>query len=107
MKIAKLEFIPASIPYTHREASSLVNRDGVTDVVVKASTDDGLLGWGESSSGANVESVLEALKAMAPFVIGRSPWESEVAAADGLFCLSRHRHGAVGHLRQGLWRASL
>ena len=77
MKITKLEFIPASIPYTHREASSLVNRDGVTDVVVKAFTDDGLVGWGESCSGANLESVLEALKGMAPFVIGRSPWESE------------------------------
>jgi L-alanine-DL-glutamate epimerase-like enolase superfamily enzyme len=77
MKITKLEFIPVSVAYKHREVSSLVNRDGVTDVIVKATTDDGLVGWGEACSGANVESVLEALRGMAPFVIGQSPWESE------------------------------
>jgi glucarate dehydratase len=82
MKIAHLDFIPVSIPYTHREVSSLIQRDGVTDVLVKAVTDDGLVGWGESCSGANTESVLEALKGMAPFVIGRSPWESEAIRAE-------------------------
>ena len=51
MKISKLEFIPVSIPYTHREVSSQIRRDGVTDVIVKATTDDGLIGWGESCSG--------------------------------------------------------
>ena len=54
-----------------------MNRDGVTDIIVKATTDDGLVGWGESCSGANVTSVLGALEGMRPFVIGRSPWESE------------------------------
>jgi len=82
MKITRLDFIPVSVPYTHREASSRVNRDGVTDVVVKAFTDNGLIGWGESCSGANVESVLEALRGMAPFVIGRSPWQSEAIRAE-------------------------
>ena len=77
MKVTHLDFIPASIPYTHREVSSQVRRDGVTDVIVKAVTDDGLVGWGESCSGANTASVLEALKGMAPFVAGRNPWESE------------------------------
>jgi len=77
MKIATLEFIPVSVPYTHREVSSLVNRDGVTDVIVKATTDTGLVGWGESCSGADVKSVLGALDAMTPFVIGRDPWHSE------------------------------
>jgi hypothetical protein len=41
MKIASLEFIPVSVSYTHRKISSQVNRDGVTDVVVKVTTDDG------------------------------------------------------------------
>jgi glucarate dehydratase len=77
MKIASLEFIPVSVPYTHREVSSLVNRDGVTDVVVKGTTDTGLVGWGESCSGADVRSVLGALEAMKPFVLGRDPWTSE------------------------------
>ncbi len=77
MKITKLEFIPVSVPYTHREVSSLVNRDGVTDIVVKATAENGMVGWGESCSGADVGSVLGALEAMKPFVIGRDTWESE------------------------------
>jgi L-alanine-DL-glutamate epimerase-like enolase superfamily enzyme len=77
MKITNLEFIPVSVPYTCREVSSIVNRDGVTDIIVKATTNDGIVGWGESSSGADVRSVLGALEAMKPFVIGRDPWESE------------------------------
>jgi len=82
MKISQIEFIPVSIAYTHRETSAQVDRDGVTDVVVKATTGDGLVGWGESCSGANVESVVETLKAMRPFVLGRSPWESETIRAE-------------------------
>ena len=77
MKIVKLEFFPVSIAYTHREVSSQVNRDGVSDVVIKATTDEGVIGWGEACSGANVASVEETLRAMEPFVVGRSPWSSE------------------------------
>ena len=82
MKIAKLEFFPTSIGYTHREVSSQVNRDGVSDVVIKATTDDGLIGWGEGCSGSNLASVVETLGAMEPFVLGRSPWSSEAIRAD-------------------------
>jgi glucarate dehydratase len=82
MKIAKLEFIPINISYTHREVSSQVNRDGVSDVIVKATTDDGLVGWGEACSGADLASVEAALRAMEPFVLGRSPWSSEAIRAD-------------------------
>jgi glucarate dehydratase len=77
MKIASLEFTTISIPYRHRENSSQVNRDGVTDVIVKITTDDGLVGWGEACSGANVESVLEALKAFEPFVLGQNPFNRD------------------------------
>ena len=77
MKIAKIEFIPVSVPYTHRESSSLVQRDGVTDIIVKITTDDGLVGWGESCSGANVESVIEALKSFVPFLVGRDLWNRD------------------------------
>lgn len=75
--IVSLEFIPVSVPYTWTEVSSLVTRSGVTDVLVKATDDAGRVGWGESPSGANVESVLEALKAMKPLVLGRSSWDRE------------------------------
>ena len=82
MRIASLETTIVSVPYRHREVSSRVQRDGVTDVVVKLTTDDGLVGWGESCSGANVESVAEALQAARPFVIGRDPWQTEAIAHD-------------------------
>ena len=82
MKIAKLEFFPVSIAYTHREVSSQINRDGVSDVIVKATTDDGLIGWGEACSGANLASVHETLRAMEPFVVGHSPWSSEAIRAE-------------------------
>ncbi|HET8698734.1 MAG TPA: mandelate racemase/muconate lactonizing enzyme family protein [Gammaproteobacteria bacterium] len=82
MKVAALETTIVSVPYRHREVSSRVRRDGVTDVLVKIATDDGLVGWGESCSGADVVSVEAAIRAMAPFVLGRDPWAREAIAAD-------------------------
>jgi glucarate dehydratase len=80
--VSRLEFFPVSVAYTHTERSSQVDRAGVSDIIVKATSGDGVVGWGESCSGANLASVLEALKAMAPFVLGASPWESERIRAD-------------------------
>src|SRR2546425_4503312 len=87
MRIASLETIVVSVPYRHREVSSQVARDGVTDVLVKVTSDDGLEGWGESCSGADVVSVDAALRAMEAFVVGRDPWNRE-AMRDDLY-----RHG--------------
>lgn len=82
MKVAKLEAIPVSVPYTHREVSSQVARDGVSDVLVRVTTDDGLVGWGEACCGADTASVEAAVKAMAPFVLGRDPWSREAMRRD-------------------------
>ncbi len=82
MRVASLDTTIVSVPYRHREVSSRVRRDGVTDVLVKIRTDDGLVGWGESCSGADVVSVDAAIRAMAPFVTGRDPWAREAIAAD-------------------------
>jgi glucarate dehydratase len=54
----------------------------VSDVVVKLTTDSGLVGWGESCSGADTASIERAVNAMATFVIGRDPWEIEAIARD-------------------------
>ncbi len=77
MRIADAEYTLVSVPYTHTENSAQVNRDGVTDVIVRLRTDNGLTGWGESCSGANVESVLEALRAFTPIITHRNPWNRE------------------------------
>jgi L-alanine-DL-glutamate epimerase-like enolase superfamily enzyme len=84
MKITQLEATPVSVPYRHREVSSQVSRDGVTDIVIRLDTDDGLTGWGEACSGADVTSVLAAVQAMRPFVVGADPWE-HAAVRDRLF----------------------
>jgi L-alanine-DL-glutamate epimerase-like enolase superfamily enzyme len=77
MHIAAFETIPVSVPYRHREVSSQVVRDGVSDVLVKLTSDDGIVGWGEACCGADTASVEAALAALAPFVLGRDPWNRD------------------------------
>jgi len=81
MKISAIEPTIVSVPYTHRETSSRIQRDGVTAVVVKVTTDDGLVGWGESCPGSNAESVYEVIKSVGPIFKGRDPWQREALAA--------------------------
>ena len=82
MRIASLETIPVSVPYRHREVSSQVARDGVSDVLVKLVTDDGLVGWGEACCGADTASVEAAVRAMEPFVVGRDAWNRDAMRRD-------------------------
>jgi L-alanine-DL-glutamate epimerase-like enolase superfamily enzyme len=82
MRVAAVEAIPVSVPYSHREVSSQVARDGVSDVIVRVTTDDGLVGWGEACCGADTASVEAAVRAMTPFVVGRDPWNGEAMRRD-------------------------
>ena len=120
MKVAAVETIPVSVPYRHREVSSQVARDGVSDVLVKVTTDDGLVGWGEACCGADTASVEAAVQAMTPLVARARPVEPRRDAPGRLHArplavprrhrqlrLGRHRHGALGPLRPGLRPAAL
>jgi glucarate dehydratase len=80
--VISVETIPVSVPYTQREVSSQVARDGVSDVLVKVTTDDGLVGWGEACCGADTASVEAAVQAMTPFVVGRDAWNREAMRRD-------------------------
>ncbi|MDE0201908.1 MAG: mandelate racemase/muconate lactonizing enzyme family protein [Rhodospirillaceae bacterium] len=82
MRIAKLETFPVRVPYKHDELSSIVARSGVSDVIVKLTTDCGLVGWGESCTAADTAGIESAIRSMAPFVVGRDPWETEAIARD-------------------------
>ena len=82
MKIVSAEITAANVAYVHREVSSQVQRDGVTAGIVRLETDDGLIGWGESCSGADMESVLASARAMAPFILGNDPWRAEEMKRD-------------------------
>lgn len=82
MKIARLEAFPVNIAYTRVEKSALIARAGVSDVVVKLTTDDGLVGWGEACMNSETTGILAAVEAARPFLIGRNPWEGEAIARD-------------------------
>ena len=82
MKISKIETFPVSIPYAHDEVSYLIKRSGVSNVVVKITTDDGLVGWGESCMVADTAEVVAAVQAAEPFLLGRDPWDKEAIAND-------------------------
>ena len=78
MKVTKIETYVARVPYKRVESSSLINRGGVTDVIVKVTADNGLVGWGECTRAADTAGVESAVNAMTPLVLGRSPWQREL-----------------------------
>lgn len=82
MKIVSAQITAVNVAYVHREISSQVQRDGVTAGVVRLETDDGLVGWGEACSGADMESVLASARAMTPFILGNDPWRAEEMKRD-------------------------
>ncbi len=82
MRITGLESIPARVAYKHVEVNSLIRRGGITDTIVKLTTDDGLVGWGECTRAADAGGIDSAVKAMAPLVIGRDPWDKEAIRRD-------------------------
>ena len=82
MRIVRLETWNVSVPYLHDEISSRVARGGVTDTIVRLTVDNGLVGWGECTSGPDVASVEQAVHSAIPFVVGRDPWQGEAIARD-------------------------
>lgn len=81
-RINRVTVVPVSVPYTHREISSRVQRDGVSAILVRVETDSGMVAWGESCVGGDAESVAAAVRAMVPFVISREPWELGVIRSE-------------------------
>lgn len=75
MKIARLDAIPLRIPFS---TGAAITRSGGQDwktneiVLVRAETDDGLVGWGEAFSYNCLAPVVAAIETMvAPLVVGR------------------------------------
>ncbi|MBT6148680.1 MAG: mandelate racemase/muconate lactonizing enzyme family protein [Gemmatimonadetes bacterium] len=97
MKITSIVPTIVSVPYSHRETSSRVQRDGVTAVVVQITTDDGLVGWGESCPGPNVESIYEVVRSAASLFAGRDPWERDAIAADFYGTAHWYHREMTGH----------
>lgn len=88
MKVAKVEAITVRVPYKRVESSSIINRRGITEVIVKITADNGLVGWGECTRAADTKGIECAVRAMAPLVSGRSPWDKEALHRDlGLYAI--------------------
>jgi L-alanine-DL-glutamate epimerase-like enolase superfamily enzyme len=108
IRIERVEAIPVSVPYRHREVSAVVARDGVSDVLVRVEAQAGRVAWGEACCGADTASVAAAVEAMAPLVVGRDAWNREAMRRD-LFghALWQFRYGtgsfAWGGIEMALW----
>lgn len=75
MKIGKVEPIAVSIPMLKPIKMASVELRTADNVLVRIETDDGVVGWGEASSapsmtGETVESMMAAVRYLAPYVIG-------------------------------------
>ena len=78
MKITKIEPIIADLPLKRPIKMSGVEIAVSENVFARVETDDGLVGWGEASSspsmtGETVESMVAAIRFLAPYMIGRDP----------------------------------
>ena len=78
MKITKIDPIVADLPLLRPIKMSGVEIAVSENVFVRVETDNGLVGWGEASSspsmtGETVESMVAAIRFLAPFFIGRDP----------------------------------
>jgi len=82
MKIATIESFPTRVAYKHVEVSSIIRRGGICDTIVKLTTDDGLIGWGECTRAADAAGIDSAVQAMAPLVVGCDPWDKEALQRD-------------------------
>jgi glucarate dehydratase len=79
VKIQKIEAFTVALPFDRPEKWSAGARQGCANVLIKLTTDDGIVGWGESSggSGGSVESLRAAVDACATFVAGMDPFNVE------------------------------
>jgi glucarate dehydratase len=94
LRIVELRAIPVRVPYRHSEQSAAVDTGGVSNVVIKLTSDDGLVGWGECATGASTPSILAVLESVRPFVVGRDPWHGEAIARD-ILVRGRWRYQAM------------
>lgn len=82
MRIADMRTYLVNVKYTTPEVSAITSRVGITQTIVKLTTDDGIVGWGESPRTADAVHIEAAIRAMRPMVLGRDPWETEAISRD-------------------------
>jgi len=79
MNVVRVETIPVNVPF--KDPSISWGRGGVSEVLVKLTADNGLIGWGESAGHLGSVPAIEALiRHAAPLVLGADPWNREAIA---------------------------
>jgi L-alanine-DL-glutamate epimerase-like enolase superfamily enzyme len=97
-----------SVPYRISDRWSGGENGGLTTVLVFVDTDDGLTGVGEANGDRSATAVVQAINAMKPLVVGRSPFEIEATVSD-IFKLGKWRNvrpfanQAVVGIETALW----
>ena len=76
MKIEKIDLYPVSVPYKLIERSSRIYRSGVSDIIIKITTDNGIVGWGEATRTASAKVIFETLESMKPILLNSNPWQN-------------------------------
>ena len=77
MKIREIETIPYSIPYKTSNKSNWSQRRGVTSVLVKITSSDGIVGFGEAVSFQSAEMGVHLVDKMKSHLLGQSCFEVE------------------------------
>lgn len=72
MRIKSLEAVPIFIPFEATTRWHWGCREGANRLIVKLSTDNGIIGWGETTSGA-----IHTIKAIEPLIVGENPFDIE------------------------------
>lgn len=73
MKIQSIEATPVTIAFTEPEYWSQGRRDGVTAIVVQITTDEGLVGIGESVPAPSPQVTLAAIDSVRSLLVGQDP----------------------------------
>jgi L-alanine-DL-glutamate epimerase-like enolase superfamily enzyme len=107
MRVTQVRPTIVCVPY--RQASfSAVNADtAATEVIVQVETDEGLCGVGEALASVCPEAVAAAVRQLATFVVGQSPFDIEAfyqQAFAGRWQFYRHLgHVAAAGIEMALW----
>ena len=81
MKITSIDLTPVTIPFREAETWFWGQRRGISNVIVRLHTDNGLIGLGEAVGFPSAPVVLEALTGITPFLEGKVPTMSSPSRA--------------------------
>ncbi len=107
MRVTNVRTTIVSMPFTEVERHSTGSDDMATEVIVQVDTDEGITGIGEALSTFCPEAVEVAIKHMARFIVGESPYQIEAfyqRVFAGRWQYYRHfGHTAAASIEMALW----